>query len=210
MSTDEACLQALERALAGAEPHRTIEEAMASPSTLVRGKAAEVAAQRLAPARLIELVSQSSSYSRRASAMDALCRLGRAALAPVIAGATSPDHSTSLFCIQVLGGMDFDEARDVLAELAGHEDLLLSQAAIEALGDQRDPTAVPLLVSLLSADRESLEADPWRAISAIIALGKIGSPSGLDCLLRLRVSETLRDTANEAITAIRRRGGEAR
>lgn len=205
MGTEEACLQALERARKGAEPLHTIEMAMASTSMRVRGKAAEVAALRLSPTRLVELLSQSTSYSRRAAAMDALRRLGERALEPVIAGVRGSDHSTSLFCIQVLGTLDFPRAREVLTEMTGHGDVLLAQAAIEALGDGRDPEAAPRLLELLSADLEELEADPWRAITAIISLGKLGGTDALTCLVRLRESDMLRESADEAIAAIRAR-----
>lgn len=207
MSAESSFLQALERARQGYEPARTIEEALANASLAVRSRAAEVAAEKLSPERLVEFVSRGDSYVRRATAMEALRKAGTRSLPAVIAGAQSPVHDTALFCIQVLAEIDDPQARSTLRSLAMHPDVLLSQAAIEALGEQEDAEAVPILLEFLSDDREALEMDPWRALSAVIALGKIGSSEALEGLLRLRGSDIFRETVDEAVLAIRRRSG---
>lgn len=207
MSAESSFLQALERARQGYEPARTIEEALANASLAVRSRAAEVAAEKLSPERLVEFVSRGDSYVRRATAMEALRKAGSRSLPAVIAGAQSPVHDTALFCIQVLAGIDDPQSRSTLRSLAMHPDVLLSQAAIEALGEQEDAEAVPILLEFLSDDREALEMDPWRALSAVIALGKIGSSEALEGLLRLRGSDIFRETVDEAVLAIRRRSG---
>jgi len=207
MSAESSFLQALERARQGYEPARTIEEALANASLAVRSRAAEVAAEKLSPERLVEFVSRGDSYVRRATAMEALRKAGTRSLPAVIAGAQSPVHDTALFCIQVLAGIDDPQSRSTLRSLAMHPDVLLSQAAIEALGEQEDAEAVPILLEFLSDDREALEMDPWRALSAVIALGKIGSSEALEGLLRLRGSDIFRETVDEAVLAIRRRSG---
>lgn len=207
MSAESSFLQALERARQGYEPARTIEEALANASLAVRSRAAEVAAEKLSPERLVEFVSRGDSYVRRATAMEALRKAGTRSLPAVIAGAQSPVHDTALFCIQVLAGIDDPQSRSTLRSLAMHPDVLLSQAAIEALGEQEDAEAVPILLEFLSDDRETLEMDPWRALSAVIALGKIGSSEALEGLLRLRGSDIFRETVDEAVLAIRRRSG---
>jgi len=207
MSAESSFLQALERARQGYEPARTIEEALANASLAVRSRAAEVAAEKLSPERLVEFVSRGDSYVRRATAMEALRKAGTRSLPAVIAGAQSPVHDTALFCIQVLAGIDDPQSRSTLRSLAMHPDVLLSQAAIEALGEQEDAEAVPMLLEFLSDDREALEMDPWRALSAVIALGKIGSSEALEGLLRLRGSDIFRETVDEAVLAIRRRSG---
>ncbi len=200
-------LHALDRAQAGAEPARTIEEALANASLEVRSRAAEVAAKRLSAERLVEIVGRGDSYMGRATAMEALRQAGEKALDAVEAGALSNEHDTALFCIQVLAGIDHPRARATLRELVGHPDVLLSQAAVESLGEQRDREAVGLLLDLLSDEREALEMDPWRALSAVIALGQIGSPEAIEGLLRLRGSDIFRDTVDEALSAIRRESG---
>jgi HEAT repeat protein len=184
--------------------HRQVEEALASSSIEVRQHAARVAAEVLPPERLVAFVAQGEDYARRAAAMEALAFAGRRALQAVIAGVRGGHSSTALFCVQVLGRIDAHEARAVLREMALEHDLLLAQAAVEALGIQRDPDAVPLLLGMIDGERELLEMDPWRAISAIIALGQIGDPSAIPGLLRLRASDIFRDTADEAVAAIRR------
>lgn len=207
MSNADALLHALEQAQAGGEPARTIEEALANASIEVRNRAAEVAADKLSPERLVELVTRGESYMRRATAMEALRQAGEKALDAVETGALSSTHDTALFCIQVLAGIDHPRARARLRQLVGHPDLLLSQAAVESLGEQRDSESVSLLLELLSDDREALEMDPWRALSAVIALGQIGSAEAIDGLLRLRGSDIFRDTVDEALSAIRGASG---
>src|SRR5690606_34705960 len=96
MSAESSFLQALERARQGYEPARTIEEALANASLAVRSRAAEVAAEKLSPERLVEFVSRGDSYVRRATAMEALRKAGTRSLPAVIAGAQSPVHDTAL------------------------------------------------------------------------------------------------------------------
>lgn len=205
--TEVAVMQALDRAYAGMEPARTIEEALANASLEVRDRAAQVAAEKLSPERLVELVSRGDSYMRRATAMEALRQAGVKALDAVETGAQAQSHDTALFCIQVLAGIDHPRARARLRALVDHPDVLLSQAAVEALGEQRDPEAVTLLLSLLTDEREALEMNPWRALSAVIALGRIGRAEALQGLLRLRGSDIFRDTVDEAVANIRRSTG---
>lgn len=207
MSSADDLLQALDRAQAGSVPAHTIEEALANASLEVRSRAAEVASGSLSPERLVELVSAGDSYLRRATAMEALRQAGEKALDAVEAGTRSSKHETALFCIQVLAGIDHPRARARLREMVSHPDVLLSQAAVEALGEQRDPEVVPLLLDFLSEDRDSLEMDPWRALSAVIALGRIGSAKAIEGLLRLRGSDIFRDTVDEALSAIRGASG---
>jgi len=206
-SADSIFLEALERARQGFEPARTIEEALANASLVVRDRAAEVAAEKLPPERLVEFVGRSDSYARRATAMEALRRAAPRSLPAVIAGALSPARDTALFCIQVLGGIDHPQARSTLRSLVQHPDVLLAQAAIEALGEQRDAEAVPLLLELLSADPKALERDSWRAVTAVISLGKIGRGEAVETLLRLRDVEVFREAVDEAVRAIRQRTG---
>lgn len=208
MSTPEsAVMQALDRAVIGMEPARTIEEALVNASLEVRSRAAEIAAEKLSPERLVEIVSQGDSYLRRSMAMQALRQAGEKALDALEAGVRRQNHETALFCIQVLGGIDSTRARARLRELVRHPDLLLAQAAVEALGEQRDPEAVPLLLAMIADDLEVLEANPWRALTAVIALGRIGRSEALPALLRLRRSDVFRETVEDAVAKIRRSSG---
>lgn len=157
----------------------------------------------LDPETLLGYVSEGKDYARRAAAMEALGRSGADSLATVVRGVRGNDPDTSMFCLQVLSRIDHEEARAVLREAVSHPDVLLSQAAIEGIGTQRDRLAVPLLIGLLAEEREFLEMDPWRAISAIIALGRIGSSEALAALLPLRASDIFRETVDEALGSIR-------
>lgn len=204
---DSIFLEALERARQGVEPAGTIEEALANASLVVRDRAAEVAAEKLTPERLVEFVASSESYTRRATAMEALRKAAPRSLPAVIAGALGRSRDTALFCIQVLGGIDHPQARSTLRSLVSHPDVLLAQAAIEAIGEQRDAEAVPLLLQLLSRDPKELEGDSWRAVSAVITLGRIGRGDTLEALLRLRDIELFREAVDEAVRAIRMRSG---
>lgn len=195
-------LAMLERLRAAPRGTAALEEALGDDSLRVREVAAEIAAERIAPERLVELLAAGGSFTRRSAAMTALVRSGQRGVPALTAGVRSRDPDRALFCIQVLGRIPSAGAIEELRLAARFPDLLLSQAALEALGTQRDAGSVPLLLEILQSDIPELEADLWRAISAVIALGRIGDARALPALQRLRGSELLRETVDEALSRI--------
>ena len=159
-------LELLDRAMLGQESSGVVEDALGDDSLMVRARAATVAAARLSPRRLVELIVRGDSLARRAAAIEALVKAGRRSLEVLMTGATSVDREEARFCLQVLGRIDAPEARLMLREATAHQDRQLRQTAFEALGVQQDREAVPVLLA-------AIEGDPWVAFAAIWALGEI-------------------------------------
>ncbi|HEY3445350.1 MAG TPA: HEAT repeat domain-containing protein [Myxococcales bacterium] len=192
-----AKLARLDRVAAGQEPTAILEEALGDESLVVRARAASVAAAQLDPRRLVLLVAQGSSLARRSGAMDALVRAGPRALPAVLAGSQSGQRDEVRFCLQVLGRVDAPEARAALRRAAAHPDRELRQTAFEALGVQKDPEAVPMLLG-------ALEGDPWAAFAAIWALGEIGDRRAVAALRDLHGQELFQEAIEAALVRIER------
>lgn len=203
---ERLAIGALDRARRAHEPLELVEDGLADESLAVRERASLVAAEILPPERLLRLVASSESFSRRAAAMSALVRAGPRALPAVLRRVKGGDATTALFCIQVLGRVKAPTsvplALEALREAALDPNILISQAAVESLGLQRDAGAVPLLLDMLSEPLELLEAHPWRTLSAVIALGDVGDRRAAPALLKLRDSELLRQTVDEALARL--------
>lgn len=197
-----ARLAALESA-AQAAREAPVEQALADEAFRVRSRASELAAQLLSPERLVELVLSDANLTRRASAMDALVKAGRRSLPALLAAVRGRRSHGVLFCLQVLGQLREPEALEILLESAADDDALLSQTAVEALGQQGDRRAVPVLI-------EALGRDEWTAASAAVALARLGDRRAEEPLTRLKANAALREIAEQALRVIRATPGEAR
>ena len=118
----------------------------------------------------------------RSRAVDALGRIARPqsveVLRPLLAGA---DPSLRLRAILALGRTGMHEATaPVLARLRDAEETAERAAALEALTELRDPSALDLLLELL--ERES---DPALRTRIVIAIGAIRAPSAYEAMRRM-------------------------
>ena len=68
---------------------------------------------------------------------------------------------------------DLRNEKDIpgLIKSLGHSDLDVLYLAVEALGDLKDPAAIPPLVTMLSEDQYS--AVRWKSAEALAKIGKI-------------------------------------
>ncbi|MBX5484530.1 MAG: HEAT repeat domain-containing protein [Myxococcaceae bacterium] len=186
----QARLKALERA----RP-KDLEEALADPSFAVRSRAVELAAQHIPPERLVALVASGDNFARRASAINALGRAGPRAIPTLLKAIESGEAGARIFCLQALGRIRAPEALEALCKASTSEDTLIAQAAIEALGVQGDPRAIPYLVDALGKDH-------WRGMAAIVALGRIRDPRVPEALRAHREEPRYRELIDDILARL--------
>ena len=90
---------------------------------------------------------------------------------------SSPDvrqRALRLVSTKISRPSDISKYTDTFISLTGDSVSDVRQAAASALGDSRDPKAIPTLTALLK--------DPQRPQSAARALGQIADPSSIDAL----------------------------
>lgn len=124
---------------------------------------------------LVSLVIGLISDSTRRKHSEAMAGIGDAAARKVTAGRGAFPRGNVL--LRYLGPPDVDRMRverDVpgLVRALGHKDAAVQYAAAEALGELREPSAVPPLMEVLTADRYS--GVRWKAAEA---LARIGEPA---------------------------------
>jgi HEAT repeat protein len=174
-----------------------IEGALSDPHWAVRVAGAELAASYLEPERLVAMMSAGDDFARRASAMNALVRAGRKAVPALLKALTTPQPHLHVFCLQALSRIPCPESFEALATAARSHDTLVSQAALEGLGKQKNAAALPLLQAALGKDQ-------WRALSAIVAMGHLGHSDARPILLPLLRDNRYADTAADALKRIDR------
>lgn len=181
-----------------------VEVALSDPHWMVRLAASELAATCVEPHRLVELMALGDDFARRASAINALVRAGPRALPALLAAMRAPNATAHVFCLQALARIPCEQSFAALCLAARSPDTLVSQAALDGLGQQGDPRAVPVL-------REALGKDQWRALSAIVALGHLDAPEARPLLASLETDERYGEAAADALRRhLRRTGVEAR
>jgi len=191
-----ARLALVERAWQGCAPPDVLEEALGDEDVTVRARAAIAAAEILSPERLVELIACPPNLPGRSAAMVALKRAGERSLQALVDGVRTGFRDRAIFCLQVLGRIRSPVALEVLREAAGAEDVLVAQAAIEALGQQQDRGAVPMILA-------AVERGSWLAFAAITALSEIGDDSAIAPLKALRERDPLLvDVVDQALTAL--------
>lgn len=195
----EARLEALEAASKGPAPEAALEEGLKDPDRRVRASAALLAAACVAPGRLVDWVVQPEDFALRSSAMEALVAVGAGAI-PALLAALERGGSGRIFILQVLGKIRAPEVVAALVRAAEGTDALVAQAAMEALGEQGNRIAVPLLIRALSREY-------WRAAPAVIALGKLRDPRAIAPLQRMSEDDLFREIATRALSCIE--GGAA-
>jgi HEAT repeat protein len=131
---------------------------------------------------LADAASNQSSVARRA-AMDALSRFGVAqAIEAVSFGIADEAAEVQLAAVRALGRMRDEHGRaagvahllEVVKTLTDDE---VSVAAIEALGDANDPSALDVLRGV------ARQGAPMRAVAAVEAIGRIDAPGRVEALI---------------------------
>ena len=187
---------------------RQWERKLASPDPALRQRAIEVLTDLLprpeeaAPALVARLADEHPAV--RASASDALVRLGAAALPALLAALDSDDDALRLEAVRTLGRLGAAANLEPLAGMLDDDDPLVRAAVLDALSEVGDDVARPLAEKI--AARLSDEDVEVRS-AAVQALTRLDvfPPTALPALKRLAETEgdsVTRQAAALAATAI--------
>ncbi len=145
-------------------------------------------------------IAADRGYDYTYTAANALVAIGDSASA--LARLDAPDTYRRQVAAQVLSELGVHGAVPALLRMAGGSDYPEAQAAVEALGELGDPSAVEPLAELLRLPA------PHRTspIALIEALGRIGDPRAVDVLLE----EGARSSFNHHVAEALGRIGDAR
>lgn len=159
------------------------------------------------PKTLPFAVDQLSVPAARPNAIEYLVLEGTRAGPAVRTRLRDTDRDTRLAAAEVLGKIGFREAVPELLELYGNGDQADKSAYAAALANMGDPRAEQLFIRLL---KDSGTAAPDRA-SAILGLGKIGSPVAVTVLAREVIERPIdRTQILESLSLAGDRGLQAR
>jgi hypothetical protein len=112
--------------------------------------------------------------------VEALVSIGKPGVEPLIAGLKSRDPLVRRQSAEALGEIGDPRAVEPLIHLLSDSDALIRRHAVKALGKIRDPRAVTPLTGVLSNPDEE-----WHVRgSAAEALGHIGQPEAVECIIR--------------------------
>jgi HEAT repeat protein len=197
-SADEETRHAAVQALrgGGAAALEQLAAAIGDASWRVRKAALELLLEAPADAILPLLVAglrDEGNAGRRNSAMEALVRLGPAAvpaLAPLVG---DPDPDLRKFVVDALGNIEDAAVPALLRAALEDADENVSAAAAEFLGRRRDAAAVPALLRRLG------EGGGWLTFGCLRALGEIGDPAAAPAITALLGEPGLRKAALEAL-----------
>jgi len=142
---------------------------------------------------LIAGLRDEGNAGRRNSSMEALVRLGAAAvpaLAPLVA---DPDPDLRKFVVDALGNIEAPEVPGLLRAALEDPEENVSAAAAEYLGRRHDTAAVPVLLRRLG------ESGGWLTFGCLRALGEIGDPAAAPAVTALLGEPGLRKAALEAL-----------
>jgi HEAT repeat protein len=142
---------------------------------------------------LIAGLRDEGNAGRRNSSMEALVRLGPAAvpaLAPLI---TDPDPDLRKFAVDALGNIDSPAVPALLRAALEDAEENVSAAAAEYVGRRRDAAAVPVLLRRLG------EGGAWLTFGCLRALGEIGDAAAAPAVSALLGDPGLRKAALEAL-----------
>ncbi len=210
-------------AASGPEREAAILAALEDEAPTVRERAVRLAARYVEPQVLGSLVADGVNAARRNGALSALERQGPYAVPHLVELLHATDSDLVMFALQVLARIGDPVSTARILPLVDHADANVAQSAIEALGRMRATDAVPVLLDLLDRNvwlqlaavnalgeigdptamspLLGLVPDSFVAEQAVRALQRITAPESLDPLLDLlvRVRERpLRDAILEA------------
>jgi len=171
-------------------------EALGDASWRVRKAALDLVL--LAPAAdslplLIAGLRDEANAGRRNSSMEALVRLGPAAVPALGPLVTDPDHDLRKFVVDALGNIDAPTVSALLRTALEDPEENVSAAAAEYLGRRRDTAAVPVLL------RRLCESGSWLTFGCLRALGEIGDAAAAPAVSALLGEPGLRKAALEAL-----------
>jgi HEAT repeat protein len=233
---------AVERAplLPAAEALPILAARLGDPSWRVRKSAVECLAR--APedwpvaGHLIAALADGDDPGRRNAAVEALVRIGRRMVEPLLAAAGSPDVDVRKLVVDALAGIGSERAVPRLVEMLGDPDPNVRGATADALGAIGGPDAVAALrelalregqdalvrfsalrglarleASLPALELKSALADPVLRPVAFAVLGHGDDPEGVDALLAglAAGSRAAREAAMEALLRIAARADGA-
>jgi HEAT repeat protein len=235
---DEVRRLAVERAL-GLPPVESLPvlaERLGDPSWRVRKAAVECLAalpeDAPAAAHLVAALADGENPGRRNAAVEALIRIGRRAIDPLLAASASPDVDVRKLVVDALAGIGSERALPRLAELLADPDPNVRGAAADALaaigGDEASRALVgaaleegedPLVrfaalrglarleAPLTAHELGSALADPLLRPVAFGVLGRVADRAGEEILLKSLEADS-RATREAAIEALLRIVGE--
>jgi HEAT repeat protein len=192
--TRHSAVQRLEAFGDEALPH--LGEALGDRSWRVRKAALEVVLKIPGSGRmglLLEGIRDDDNAGRRNTCMEALVRLGAAAIPSLPQLIEDEDPDVRKFGVDILGSIDDVKVFQPLLEALEDREDNVAAAAAEYLGRKKHGPAVPSLVQGLDG------GGFWMKYSCIRALGEIGDPSAGDAVLRLAGEKGLRKVALEAL-----------
>src|SRR5919107_871668 len=145
-------LAALEALPEGPRRQEVILAALEDESPVVRDRAIRLAARYVEPQVLGELVADEANAIRRNAAITALERQGPYAVPHLRTMLVRPEVDVVMFALQMLSRIGDPLAVHGVVPLVRHADPNVAQCAIEALGQLRHREAVPTLLEVLSGD----------------------------------------------------------
>ncbi len=152
MSTLTERLAALEAAAKRPGGEGVILAALEDEAPSVRDHAIRLAARYVEPAMLSDLVADGENAVRRNAGLSALERQGPYAVPHLVAMLGRPDAELVMFALQSLSRIGHAASGPAILPLLNHADPNVVQAAIEAVGELRCRDAVPALCRLLESD----------------------------------------------------------
>ncbi len=181
---------------AGPEALPSLIEALGDASWRVRKAALDFVL--LAPAAdslplLIAGLRDEGNAGRRNSSMEALVRLGPAAVPALAPLVTDPDHDLRKFVVDALGNIEAPPVSALLRAALEDPEENVAAAAAEYLGRRRDTAAVPVLLRRLG------ERGGWLTFGCLRALGEIGDAAAAPAVSALLGEPGLRKAALEAL-----------
>jgi HEAT repeat protein len=142
---------------------------------------------------LIAGLRDEGNAGRRNSSMEALVRLGPAAVPALASLVTDRDPDLRKFVVDALGNIDAPTVPALLRTALEDPEENVSAAAAEYLGRRRDRAAVPVLLRRLG------ESGSWLTFGCLRALGEIGDAAAAPAVTALLGEPGLRKTALEAL-----------
>jgi HEAT repeat protein len=141
--------------------------------------------------QLIEALADGDNPGRRNAAVEALVRMGRRMVEPLLAAAASPDVDVRKLVVDALAGIGSERAVPDLVAMLGDADPNVRAAAADALGAIGGPEAVRALGALaLGEDRDTLVR-----FSALRALARLETPLPAAALKSALAEPVLRPVA---------------
>lgn len=113
------------------------------------------------------------------AAMDALMRVGRPAVEPLVAAMSAPEPAAPVFAMEALTEIAPERARETALGLIRREIADARWAAIRTLAELGNPEDADVLIDALCDD------NPYTVRDAVKALGRLKAPDAVPALIRV-------------------------